>query len=276
MKRFLVLSGALFLMLVVACSGFAASKIEGKAVDYTSGGVTMKGYIAYDAKIKGKRPAVLVVHEWWGHNEYARKRARMLADMGYTALAVDMYGAGKQATHPDDAGKFSSETMKNFDTAKARFEAAIDLLKKQPSVDPGRIAAIGYCFGGGVVLNMARQGVDLIAVVSFHGSLAAVKPDLIWAGISAMGPEYPDAPGYDPVIQAMAGVKAVLLDQLYLRGMLPAPTDLRVMAADSQITLLPASRARREVAPTGQQGAIKPAQLLLLDPQGIDVTKFKQ
>jgi len=176
MKRILVLAGVLVLMLVVARSGFAASKIKGKAVDYTAGGVTMKGYIAYDASMKGKQPAILVVHEWWGHNEYARKRARMLADMGYTALAVDMYGDGKQATHPDDAGKFSSETMKNFDTAKARFEAAIDFLKKQPSVDPNRIAAIGYCFGGGVVLNMARQGVDLIAVVSFHGSLAAVKP----------------------------------------------------------------------------------------------------
>jgi len=96
-----------------------------------------------------------------GLNDYARKRARMLAEMGYTALAVDMYGEGKQAKHPDEAGKFASELMKNFDTAKARFTAALDYLKKQKTVDPQRIAAIGYCFGGGVVLNMAREGVDL-------------------------------------------------------------------------------------------------------------------
>src|SRR3990172_6217828 len=100
----------------------------------------------------------------------------MLAEQGYTALAVDMYGDGKQAMHPDDAGKFSSEVMKNFDSAKARFLAAADFLKQQPTVDPTRIAAIGYCFGGGVVLNMARQGVDLKGVASFHGSLKAVKP----------------------------------------------------------------------------------------------------
>jgi len=101
---------------------------------------------------------------------------KMLAELGYAALAVDMYGDGKQATHPDDAGKFSSELMKNFDVGKARFLAAMDFLNNQPTVDPTRIAAIGYCFGGGVVLNMARQGVDLKGVASFHGGLAAVKP----------------------------------------------------------------------------------------------------
>ncbi len=165
----------LTIVLMFAAVVSAAPKIKGEPVDYKAGGVTMKGYLAYDENIKGKRPGVLVVHEWWGQNEYARKRARMLAELGYTALAVDMYGEGKQATHPDDAAKFSSETMKNFDTAKARFEAAMDFLKKQRTVDPERIAAVGYCFGGGVVLNMARQGEDLKAVASFHGSLAAVK-----------------------------------------------------------------------------------------------------
>lgn len=161
-------------------AGFASADkmIEGKEVQYTADGVVMKGYLAYDGNIKGKRPGVLVVHEWWGLNEYARKRARMLAGMGYTALAVDMYGDGKQATHPDDAGKFSSELMKNFAVAKTRFIAAMEFLKKQPSTDPDRIAAIGYCFGGGIVLNMARQGVDLRGVASFHGGLAAVKPAL--------------------------------------------------------------------------------------------------
>lgn len=167
---------AFSLILAVTASAVAKPEIEGKEVSYSTAGVTMKGYLAYDKSITGARPGVLVVHEWWGHNEYARKRARMLAEMGYTALAVDMYGEGKQAKHPDDAGKFSSELMKNFDTAKARFMAAMEFLKKQPTVDPERIAAIGYCFGGGIVLNMARQGVDLKGVASFHGSLAGVKP----------------------------------------------------------------------------------------------------
>ena len=154
----------------------ARAKVVAKPVEYAAGGVTLKGYLAYDDAVSGKRPGVLVVHEWWGHNEYARKRARMLAELGYAALAVDMYGDGKQAAHPDDAGKFSGEVMKNFETAKARFGAAQDFLRRQPQVDGGKIAAIGYCFGGGVVLNMARQGADLGGVVSFHGSLSSVKP----------------------------------------------------------------------------------------------------
>jgi dienelactone hydrolase len=101
----------------------------------------------------------------------------MLARLGYTVLALDMYGEGRTAQHPDEAGRFASEVMKNFPVAKERFLAALEFLKKQPTVDPDRIAAIGYCFGGGVVLNMARQGVDLKGVASFHGSLAVVKPD---------------------------------------------------------------------------------------------------
>jgi dienelactone hydrolase len=176
MKRFVIIFTSTLFLVTAAGLTPAYAKVVGKNVDYTAGGITMKGYLAYDESVKGKRPGVLVVHEWWGHNEYARKRARMLAELGYTALAVDMYGDGKQAMHPDDAGKFSSEVMKNFDTAKARFEAAEDFLKKQPTVDPARIGAIGYCFGGAVVLNMARQGADLMAVASFHGNLSAVKP----------------------------------------------------------------------------------------------------
>jgi len=156
--------------------GYAEPSISGKTVEYSAQGVVMKGYLANDENITGKRPGVLVVDEWWGLSDYARKRARMLAELGYAALAVDMYGEGKQAMHPDDAKAFSSQLMKNFDSAKARFMAAMEFLKQQGSVDPTRIAAIGYCFGGGVVLNMARQGVDLRGVASFHGSLTAVKP----------------------------------------------------------------------------------------------------
>ncbi|HXX36380.1 MAG TPA: dienelactone hydrolase family protein [Thermodesulfobacteriota bacterium] len=159
-----------------AGAGHTEPKIVGRTIDYSAQGAVMKGYLAYDENIAGKRPGVLVVHEWWGLNDYARKRARMLAELGYTALAVDMYGEGKQAMHPDDARAFSSELMKNFEVAKARFMAGMEFLKQQDSVDPTRIAAIGYCMGGGVVLNMARQGLDLRGVASFHGGLTAVKP----------------------------------------------------------------------------------------------------
>ncbi len=165
-------------ILVFGMLGVAASepRILGKTVEYSAQGVGMKGYLAYDENIKGERPGVLVVPEWWGVNSYARRRARMLAELGYTAFVVDMYGGGKVVVSPDDASKLSSEAMKNFDVSRARFIAAMDFLKQQPFVDPTRMAAIGYCFGGGIVLNMARQGVDLKGVVSFHGVLTAVKP----------------------------------------------------------------------------------------------------
>jgi len=176
MRRAFKIVGIIGIVFMLAGAALADSGVTAKEVSYSSEGVVMKGYLAYDKKVKGKRPGVLVVHEWWGHNEYARKRARMLAELGYTALAVDMYGEGKTADHPGDAGKFSSELMKNFDVAQKRFAAAMAFLKKQHTTDPARIAAIGYCFGGGIVLNMARQGADLKGVASFHGSLAAVKP----------------------------------------------------------------------------------------------------
>jgi dienelactone hydrolase len=176
MKKLLIELAVLTLVLGVTIVADAKPEVQGKTVEYNAQGVVMKGYLAYDENIKGKRPGVLIVHEWWGLNEYARKRARMLAELGYSALAVDMFGEGKQAMHPDDAGKFSSELMKNFDAAKARFMAAMDFLKQQPTADPARIAAIGYCFGGGVVLNLAREGIDLRGVASFHGSLKGVKP----------------------------------------------------------------------------------------------------
>jgi dienelactone hydrolase len=176
MKKLVTMFVGAILVIMIFGITSAFAKVVGKTVEYTADGTVLKGYLAYNDKIEGKRPGVLVVHEWWGLNDYTRRRARMLAELGYTALALDMYGEGKQAAHPDDAGKFASEVMKNFDTGKARFLAGEDFLKKQPTVDPDRIAAVGYCFGGGVVLNMARQGADLKGVVSFHGSLAAVKP----------------------------------------------------------------------------------------------------
>jgi dienelactone hydrolase len=165
---------ALFLLLLIPVTALA--EVVGKAVDYRAGDTVLKGYLAYDDKQQGKRPGVLVVHEWWGHNDYARQRARQLAELGYTALAVDMYGDGKQAAHPDDAGKFSGALKKNMPLAESRFKAAMALLQKEATVDGDKIAAIGYCFGGGIVLEMARRGLDLDAVASFHGSLGTSNP----------------------------------------------------------------------------------------------------
>lgn len=170
MKR--LIAGA---VLSMVCAG-AHAAVKGEEVQYTVGKQVFKGYLAYDDAMKGKHPGVLVVHEWWGHNEYARKRARMLAELGYTALALDMYGDGKQAHHPDEAGKFAGELLQNMDAAKARFVAAEDLLKKHATVDATRIGAIGYCSGGAVALQMARAGVDLKGVVSFHGNLGTSSP----------------------------------------------------------------------------------------------------
>jgi len=179
------------LLMLISLAGLlgaavAQAAVQGKEVSYKSNGTILKGYIAYDDAIKGKRPGVLVVHEWWGHNEYARKRARMLAELGYVALAVDMYGDGKIANHPDDANKYSSEVSKNMPMAKKRFDAAIKLLKKQKNVDSKKIAAFGYCFGGSIVLNMARMGENLKGVASFHGALGTnikEKPGKIKARI---------------------------------------------------------------------------------------------
>lgn len=169
---------ALWIAALLFMGGLTATQaaVVTQEIDYKANGTLMKGYLAYDDKIKGKRPGVLVVHEWWGLNDYARKRARMLAELGYTALALDMYGDGKQAHHPEEANKFSSELMKNHDAAMARFTAAYKVLADQPTVDPQRIAAIGYCLGGTVVLEMARSGADLKGVVSFHGNLATSHP----------------------------------------------------------------------------------------------------
>ncbi len=177
MRRFVILlAGVVFAVAMVGLST-AEAKVIGKTVEYKADNMVMKGYLAYNDKIEGRRPGVLVVQEWWGVNDYIRRRVRMLAELGYTALAVDMYGGGKQATNPKDAGAMATEVMTNFDTTgKARFEAGEEFLKKEPTVDPERIAAIGYCFGGGVLLNIARQGTDLKDIVSFHGSLGAVKP----------------------------------------------------------------------------------------------------
>ncbi len=170
----------LSLLLLAPLAGHAA--VVGKVVEYEADGVRMKGWLAHDDAIKGKRPGVLVVHEWWGLNDYAKKRAAMLAEAGYVALAVDMYGDGKTADNPKDAGALAGSVNKNPPVARARFAAAEKFLNSQPLVRKNELAALGYCFGGGVVLNMARNGEPLKGVVSYHGVLATdvpVKPGSI-------------------------------------------------------------------------------------------------
>ncbi|MDR2219470.1 MAG: dienelactone hydrolase family protein [Methylobacillus sp.] len=171
MKKFLLLGILLF-----SAASVAHAAIQEKEVSYESDGTQLKGYIVWDDSIQGKRPGVLVVHEWWGLNDYARKRARMLAEQGYTAMALDMYGDGKHAHHPEDAKKFSSVISGNAALAQARFEAALSLLKQEPTVNADVIGAIGYCMGGTVVLNMARSGMPLKVVESFHGGLSTQNP----------------------------------------------------------------------------------------------------
>lgn len=150
--------------------------IAGEEVTYSTDTTEMQGFITYNKAQTGKRPGILVVHEWWGHNNYTRKRAQMLAELGYVALAVDMYGEGKQAEHPSDAGKFSGMVMKNEEMAVKRFNAAYEILANHPETDPEKISAIGYCFGGSVILNMANMGADLDGVAAFHSGVQVPNP----------------------------------------------------------------------------------------------------
>lgn len=151
--------------------------MTGKVVGYTHDGLEMRGYLALPGGGRAPRPGILVVHEWWGLNEYPRRRADMLAELGYPALAVDLYGGGRTAANPDEAGTLMHALIDDMATLRARFLAAMACLGQQPGVDAGRAGAIGYCFGGGVVLHMARAGAPLDAVASFHGSLGlAIVP----------------------------------------------------------------------------------------------------
>lgn len=153
-----------------------AAGIQSREISYQQGGTTFQGYVAWDSARSGPRPGVIVVHEWWGHNEHARNAARKLARAGYVALALDMYGKGKVTAHPDTAERFMMEALGNAPAINARFAAALAQLKADPHVDSTRIAAIGYCFGGMVVLSLARAGADLDAVASFHGAIPPAAP----------------------------------------------------------------------------------------------------
>jgi dienelactone hydrolase len=157
--------------LLVWGAGLARAEVKTREITYTHGGVTFKGHLAWDDDAGGQRPGVLVCHEWWGLNAYARKRAEQLAALGYVAFACDMYGEGKFTEHPKEAAEMAGAVRKDVKTWQARAQAALKVLKEQKGVDPRRLAAIGYCFGGSTALELAYSGADLAAVVTFHAAL---------------------------------------------------------------------------------------------------------
>lgn len=159
--------------------------LKEESITYTGDSISMNGFVVYDENIQGARPAVLIVPEWWGLNDYAMMRARELAKLGYIAMAMDMYGNGKIADNPDSAGAAAGPFYQNPQMAKTRMEAAIAKLKSYPQTDAVNIAAIGYCFGGAMVLNTARMGLDVKGVVSFHGNVVGtpLNKDLLKAKI---------------------------------------------------------------------------------------------
>jgi dienelactone hydrolase len=179
----------IFLTMVTISSSFGgtipSSKIKEEKVAYSIGDKSFKGVVMYDENQKGKRPAVLVVHEWWGLTDYPVMRARKLAELGYIAMAVDMYGEGKIAANPAEAQELATPFYKDPKLSKTRLDAALAKLKEYKQMDNQNIFAIGYCFGGSVVLNSAKLGADLKGVVSFHGGLAGIpaNKDLLKAKI---------------------------------------------------------------------------------------------
>lgn len=168
MKTVTAAFAAAMLFSVVSVS---RAELRTEVTEYRHGDVVLEGYMAYDDSVKGKRPGVLVVHEWMGHNPYVRMRADKLARLGYAAFAIDMYGKGVRAKDSKEAASLAGIYKGNRALMRARAQAGLDVLAKHPMVDPSRVAAIGYCFGGTTVLELARSGAPLRAVVSFHGGL---------------------------------------------------------------------------------------------------------
>lgn len=157
--------------------GEKENKIKEETVSYSIGSTVFKGFLAYDENLKGKRPGVLIVHEWWGLTDYTKMRARQLAKLGYIALAVDMFGDGKIAMNPTEAQTLTAPFYADPQLSRARLETALVKIKEFKQTDKNKVFAIGYCFGGSVVLNSAKLGTDLKGVVSFHGGLKGVPAD---------------------------------------------------------------------------------------------------
>jgi dienelactone hydrolase len=174
------MSRVLALLLALTLAGCASMgsgpSIKEEPVTYRDGETTMNGYIVYDEARQGRRPGVIVVHEWWGITKHVRDEARNLARQGYTAFVADMYGDGKTADNPKDAGALSGAVRKNPRAQQSRFNAARTTLARHSTVDANRIGAVGFCFGGSVVLDMARVGSDLAGVAAFHAGLTTSTP----------------------------------------------------------------------------------------------------
>lgn len=173
MRRFATFA---FLAALLSSVSGALAEVKTETVDYKLGSQTLKGFIAYDDAVTTKRPGVLVVPEWWGLDDYAKGRAKQLAELGYVAFAADYYGDGRTVTLPNDAAALATPVRSDPAKFRALGEAALKALKARPEVDPQKVAAIGYCFGGSAVLELARDGADVSGVVSFHGSLATTAP----------------------------------------------------------------------------------------------------
>ena len=191
-KLFLVAILPAVIFLIISCNGnkkkrteMKEPKLKEEIVNYKLDSSDRSNFVVYDENIEGKRPVVLVIHEWWGLNDYARMRARELAKLGYIAMAVDMYGDGKMGEDPAAAEKLATPFYMKPETAKPIFDAALEKLKGFSQTDMTKVAAIGYCFGGAQVLNLAKMGEDLKGVVSFHGNLNVVpaNKDLLKAQV---------------------------------------------------------------------------------------------
>src|SRR5437868_5038293 len=162
--------------LVLLSLSTRSATVKTRELEYRQGETVLQGFVAWDDAARGRRPGVLVVHEWWGHNEHARNQARRLAEAGYVGFALDMFGKGKVTTHPADAQAFVAEATSDPARMRARFDAGLEELRRDPHVDPTKIAVIGYCFGGTVALNMARAGADVVAVITLHAGLKLSVP----------------------------------------------------------------------------------------------------
>ena len=170
--RFLLVSMIAFLGLMSSASAALKTQI----VEYKQGNTVLEGYLAYDDAFKGRRPGILVVHEWKGLNSYAQRRADMLAQLGYIAFAADIYGKGIRPQTIADAGAAAGKYKADRALLRARVNAGLNTLKSQTNVDTTQLAAIGYCFGGTAVLELARSGADVKGIVSFHGGLSSPAP----------------------------------------------------------------------------------------------------
>ena len=171
MRNWLI--GAAF---AASLSTAAQAAVKEEPVTYKDGDTTMKGFVVYDDAAKGKRPGIILVHEWWGITKHIHSEARRFAQNGYTVFIADMYGDGKTADNPKDAGMLAGSVMKNPGGMQSRFNAARAQLAKHPTVDAQKIGAAGYCFGGTVAINMVRAGADLAAIAAFHAGLSTNTP----------------------------------------------------------------------------------------------------